>query len=104
MKSRHHGYLQHPIDGPWLIINEYGKPVRFRLKNRSSVRDILLPNWCSEVLTTQKGMPKSTTTWRKMKKITSECNLHSLRHGFKEALRVAQVSNDLTERILGQTD
>ena len=49
----------------------------------------------------QKEMPGATTTWRKIKAITPECNIHSLRHAYREALRVAQVPTELAERILG---
>ena len=54
-------YQDH-VDDRWLIINEYDKPVRFRLKNKNSVRDILLPDWCTPVMPSQKEMPKATTT------------------------------------------
>ena len=97
LTSRH----QQHVDGRWLVINEYDKPVRFRLKNKNSVRDLLLPDWCLPVMPGQKEMPGATTTWRKIKAITPECNIHSLRHAYREALRVAQVPTDIAERILG---
>ena len=93
-------YQSH-VDGKWLVINEYDKPVKFRLKNKNSIRDLMMPDWCGDVLPTQREMPKSTTTWRKVKRIAPECNLHSLRHAFREALRVAQVPTELAERVLG---
>ena len=97
LTSRH----QKHVDGRWLVINEYDEPKEFRLKNKNSVRDLLLPDWCLPVMPSQKEMPGSTTTWRKIKAITPECNIHSLRHAYREALRVAQVPTELAERILG---
>ena len=93
-------YQQH-VDGKWLIINEYDKPKKFRLKNKNSVRELLLPDWCLPVIPSQKVMPGATTTWRKIKSITPECNINSLRHAYREALRLAQVPTELAERILG---
>ena len=97
LTSRH----QQHVDGRWLLINEYDEPKKFRLKNRNSVRDLLLPDWCLPLMPSQKEMPGATTTWRKIKSITPECNIHSLRHAYREALRVAQVPTELAERILG---
>ena len=97
LTSRH----QQHVDGRWLLINEYDEPKKYRLKNRNSVRDLLLPDWCPPVMPSQKEIPGATTTWRKIKAITPECNIHSLRNAYREALRVAQVPTELAERILG---
>lgn len=46
---------QEHIDGSWLIINEYDKPKKFRLKNKNSVRDLLVADWCLPVVSSQSG-------------------------------------------------
>ena len=54
-------YQQH-IDGRWLVINEYDAPKKFRLKNKNSIRYLLLPDWYLPVLPSKKEMPGATTT------------------------------------------
>ena len=80
----------------WLDLCEYPG---FRLKNKNSIRELLLPDWCDDTWPQQ--FPTSSTLWRHVKAVTPECNVHSLRHAYREALRIAQVPTEMAERILG---
>ena len=82
----------------WLDVCEYPG---FRLKNKNSIRELLLPDWCDD--TWPKKFPTSSTLWRHVKAVTHECNVPSLRQAYREALRIAQVPTEMAERSLSTT-